>query len=161
MRKMKKLTSLLLVLVMSLALAVPCFAAEPEEPGEVVKEWNTNGFHVQLVKLDDDAVVIKPRGDLLTDYVYTSSASPTFVWTCCLYPTLKIDVDCTRSSNSVRCVLTLEGTTFDMGDVAAGERYIITAKRSDGFMSYNFVSSKLSLTPRGTPMYCSVYAREY
>ena len=29
MKKMKKLTSLLLVLVMSLALAVPCFAAEP------------------------------------------------------------------------------------------------------------------------------------
>ena len=31
MRKMKKLTSLLLVLVMSLALAIPCFAAEPEQ----------------------------------------------------------------------------------------------------------------------------------
>ena len=31
MKKMKKLTSLLLVLVMSLALAVPCFAAEPEQ----------------------------------------------------------------------------------------------------------------------------------
>ena len=31
MKKMKKLMSLLLVLVMSLALAVPCFAAEPEQ----------------------------------------------------------------------------------------------------------------------------------
>ena len=29
MKKMKKLTSLLLVLVLSLALAIPCFAAEP------------------------------------------------------------------------------------------------------------------------------------
>jgi hypothetical protein len=35
MKKMKKLTSLLLVLVMSLALAVPCFAAEPER--EVIR----------------------------------------------------------------------------------------------------------------------------
>ncbi len=58
------------------------------------------------------------------------------------------------------CVLTLAGNTFDMGDADAGGRYIITAKRSDGFMSYDFVSGELSLTPRGTPMYCSVYAWE-
>lgn len=161
MKKIRKLTSLLLVLVMSLALAIPCFAAEPEEPGQVVKEWDVDGFHVQLIKLDDDAVVIKPRGDLLSDYVYTGSARPTFVWTCCLYSTLRIDIDCTKSANDVRCVLTLAGIEFDVGDATAGGRYIITAKRSDGFMSYDFVSGALSLTPRGTPMYCSVYAREY
>nr|WP_325214036.1 hypothetical protein [uncultured Oscillibacter sp.] len=160
MKKMKKLTSLLLVLVMSLALAVPCFATEPDVPGEVIKEWNTNGFQVQLIKLDDDAAIIKPRGDLLSDYVYTSNASPRFTWTCCLYPTLRINIDCTGSSNGVGCVLTLAGNTFDMGDADAGERYIITAKRSDGFMSYDFVAAELSLTPRGTPMYCSVYAWE-
>lgn len=38
MKKMKKLTSLLLVLVMSLALAVPCFAASPKRGDAVVLE---------------------------------------------------------------------------------------------------------------------------
>lgn len=38
MKKMKKLTSLLLVLVMSLALAVPCFAASPERGDAVILE---------------------------------------------------------------------------------------------------------------------------
>ena len=33
MKKMKKLTSLLLVLVMSLALVIPCFAAKPDTAG--------------------------------------------------------------------------------------------------------------------------------
>ena len=36
MKKIKKLTALLLTLVMSLALAVPCFAAEPQDRKSVV-----------------------------------------------------------------------------------------------------------------------------
>lgn len=48
MKKMKKLTSLLLVLVMSLALAVPCFAAEP-------------------AAADDDDTIYLNIGDTYTD----------------------------------------------------------------------------------------------
>nr|WP_325204300.1 hypothetical protein [uncultured Oscillibacter sp.] len=38
MKKIRKLTSLLLVLVMSLALAVPCFAASPKQGDAVILE---------------------------------------------------------------------------------------------------------------------------
>ena len=47
--------------------------------------------------------------------------------------------------------LALAGKTFDMGDAAAGGRYIVTAKQSDGFMSYDLVLAKLSLMPHGAP----------
>lgn len=161
MTKMKKLTSLLLVLVMSLALAVPCFAAEPEEEGQVIKEWEAGGFHVQLIKLDDDAVGIKPRGDLMSGYVYTGSAKPSFTWTCCLYSTLRIEVDCMDSKNGLNCVLDLAGNQFDTQEIIAGGRYSIVARRSDGFMSYDFVRGVLTLTPKALPVYYSVYAREY
>lgn len=60
MKKMKKLTALLLTLVMSLALAVPCFAAEPEEnPREnaiCLKEGDSvtiNGITATLKKVDE------------------------------------------------------------------------------------------------------------
>ena len=60
MKKIKKLTALLLTLVMSLALAVPCFAAEPqtgpEKNGIYLKEGDTvvvNGVIVSLKKADE------------------------------------------------------------------------------------------------------------
>lgn len=60
MKKMKKLTALLLTLVMSLALAVPCFAAEPEEnPREnaiCLKEGDSvtiNGITATLKRVDE------------------------------------------------------------------------------------------------------------
>lgn len=60
MKKMKKLTALLLTLVMSLALAVPCFAAEPQtdskENAICLREGESvtiNGITATLEKVDE------------------------------------------------------------------------------------------------------------
>ena len=51
MKKMKKLTALLLTLVMSLALAVPCFAAEPADDAvwlEVGDSYTVGGYTITI-----------------------------------------------------------------------------------------------------------------
>ncbi len=81
MKKMKKLTALLLTLVMSLALAVPCFAAEPQtaskedaiylEAGDTV---TIDGITVTLKEIDETEALSAART------VYTPIA-PTTTWT--------------------------------------------------------------------------------
>ena len=51
MKKIKKLTALLLTLVMSLALAVPCFAAEPADDAvwlEVGDSYTVGGYTITI-----------------------------------------------------------------------------------------------------------------
>lgn len=170
MKKIRKLTSLLLVLVMSLALAVPCFAAELENPadmGRVVEEWETDGFTFQLIEHDKDDVFVKPRGDLLTDHVYTSTGYPSFVWSCCIYPTLRAEINCRDSQGAVDFRIRMNGKqmAFDNGSytytVPAGSWYTLTAKRSNTFPTADFVNTEFTVSPAGGSMYCTVSAWEY
>ena len=81
MKKIKKLTALLLTLVMSLALAVPCFAAEPQEASrenaahlKVGETVTVNGLTATLEKGNAAATLSAART------VYTPITS-TKTWT--------------------------------------------------------------------------------
>lgn len=81
MKKIKKLTAMLLTLVMSLALAVPCFAAEPQESShenavhlKVGETVTVNGLTVTLEKGNAAEALSAART------VYTP-ITPTQTWT--------------------------------------------------------------------------------
>lgn len=75
MKKMKKLSAMLLALALSLALAVPCFAAAPEseddaiwlEPGET---YTIDGVTIELQTADSAAMAIAGAARASRHYYY-------------------------------------------------------------------------------------------
>lgn len=135
--------------------------------GRVVEEWETGGFKFQLIEHDKDDVFVKPRGDLLTDHVYTSTGYPNFVWSCCIYPTLRAEINCRDSRGAVNFSFRMNGVRmqFENGSytytIPAGSWYSLFAERSNGFQFDDFVRTEFTVTPASGSMYCSVSAWEY
>jgi hypothetical protein len=165
MKKIRKLTSLLLVLVMSLALAVPCFAAEtgPEEYGEIVDEWDDGGFHVQIIKLDEDVNRPKPRAGIMSERTYYDYHSEPFTWACSVYTSLYIDIDCSKSGCKVDFNLDLNGGQYERGTVLERDKYTVHVERNPEFSSLVACSGVLTVQPyRGASgMVCTVSADQY
>lgn len=164
MKKIRKLTSLLLALVMSLALAVPCFAAEAgaEEYGKIVDEWDDGGFHVQVIKLDEGVHLPMPRASLFRDTYYGYHSEP-FTWACSVYTSLYIDIDCSKSGCNVDFNLDLNNRQFERNTVLERATYRVHVERNSGFQSLVACAGVLSVQPyQGqSGMICTVSANQY
>lgn len=169
MKKIRKLTSLLLVLVMSLALAVPCFAAEtgPEEYGEIVDEWDDGEFHVQIIELDEDANLPKPRAVIQSARTfYSDSGEQPINWACSVYTALYVDLDCRNSRCDVNFTLKLDrqdGSMSSRSNVfAAGGRYSVHVERNPEFQSLVSCHGTYEVWPAGgSGMECAVSVNQY
>lgn len=129
MNKMRKLTSLFLVLAMGLALTIPCFAASPEptmssvptislegkKPGDKVE---VGDFIIEIM----DPETIMPRAGTLVDGVYTSTStvSGSFTWNCGTYRVLTLRVDCSNSATGTKA-------TFDIKDIVTITDFITSS----------------------------------
>lgn len=163
MKKIRKLTSLLLVLVMSLALAVPCFAVEPEELGQIVDEWEEGGFHVQIIKLDEGVTRPMPRATILSGRTYYGYHSEPFTWACSVYTSLYIDIDCSQSGCNVDFNLDLNDRQYERNTVLEREKYTVHVERNPNYQSLVACAGVLTVQPyrNQSGMVCTVSANQY
>lgn len=175
MKKMKKLTALLLTLVMSLALAVPCFAAEPQmdtgkdaiylEVGDTVV---INGVTATLRKVDEAEAHSAART------VYTPITS-TKTWT--KYDMFYDSGSC-RKMNGDMLGFEIDnrgGDALDMevwlnlNDVNQGyEHFFCTVGKGmyelafgKAFQFSNTVPAEWSIAPLGTPVNFTISAYQF
>ncbi len=162
MKKIRKLTSLLLVLVMSLALAVPCFAAGPKDtvPSDVKKigdTWTVGEYTFEYVEVEKAAPM--PRDNYVVyGRHYTREHTENFVWSCCVNSTLKLTFDCSESRGDVLADITAGGK--DCGTVLAYAHKTGGINVSRNGIPVDFANVSVHMYPVGELMDVTLYAYE-
>lgn len=134
---MKKFTSLVLVLALSLALCIPALAAGAVptislRDGEVGDRWETDDFVIEIIDAEDFYSAAR-SGYILQNELYTSEVNSSFRWNCGTDPVLEVYIDNALSETAVEYNFDASpiATIGDTVKPGTAKSWRITSKRTD------------------------------